>query len=524
MRYSGESSAGNRPLFIALISLLVILCASPTFCAPPTAHSQEVTDVPECTGDGGLTLTFHVSETEKKFRCPTGWELEPGAATAAFQGKASEVELETILNGAKLEKVKEAYTLSLPSGPVRNPRTWYYVCKEMGATGHLPEDENSSSQSESSQAGSSTGGAEVGGSDSEGPSRHESEISPPGGNTGVGGQVSSQKDEPHTGAGSQSLPAGPAQGSGGSTGDSNSAADKVESDQTSDVPKGPNGVDVPSGGLGSEPDGAGKKQSSNTRHGDTPDASSIISSRGVLQGPASQEERDTELETDDLGQGHEEENRNEQEETETSPASVRPSSAAALAEIGAKAAKTALRASRAAAEPSAEQALKTCKVTVQVLPSSVIECAAGETKTAAVSAVGTPAVFSCGNGLALDLAASMEKVYDDEDGKCASQATLKDLVDGTLSSSPLTAVAEENSKAYILSVDALPDKERHLCYKCVPTSNGEEAAKSTTQEEQPKACMLKVSVTSMASSSSSWVDVSAGAFVGAFLCGLASTA
>ncbi|PFH33000.1 hypothetical protein BESB_081990 [Besnoitia besnoiti] len=471
MRESRWNLAGNCPLFVAPICLLVIICASPALSEPLAGPSQqEGTVTAECKGDDGLRLTFQVQDTEKKFKCPTGWELEPTAVTAAFQGKASEVELERIVAGAKLEKSEKEYKLSLPSGSSRDPRTWYYLCKGSGETQDSTGDGNSAAPEDERGGGDESDAVDSSGSGEQGLSSQGDS----GGGHGDGGAL--QGSQRPSNAVNAAL-GGPAKS-------------EVEQEPSRDDQQHSNGADAEVPLPGTPLNTVQPKVDKDQEIQDLTNNQAEINKTPEPSGSS--------------GKTHEITGQDKKDEASTSPvAEAGPPGAhgdgsipSSEADITSKAVRAVLRSSNNSKPESVTPTLKTCKVTVQVLPSTVIECNAGETKAATVSAVGSPVAFKCGAGLSLESTA-LDKVYDDKDGKCASQVALSSLVDGSLSVVSPEKEIEAEPKKYFFGVDVLPTEQQALCYKCVETSSSEKEA-SGGAADAGKECQVKITVASPA--------------------------
>ncbi|PFH32999.1 hypothetical protein BESB_081980 [Besnoitia besnoiti] len=456
-----------------------------------------------------------VQDTEKKFKCPAGWELEPTAVTAAFQGKASEVELERIVAGAKLEKSEKEYKLSLPSGSSRDPRTWYYLCKGKKVSQESGEGKHPS------RAGAGSDG-------SMSDSQPVNVLS--GSEESHSGMAIDSAHTPSLNQGPQLSPAGPGPQPAGAA--QHDDSDSLTPDQglTSGHNAGagvqqhssPGGV---SAGSGPSHEEDGLKGSDAPGQSAGVLAGSVDAGEGLglseKEDPSLKGDKEPHTPADVADPDHRQAEQNakarspgalaehvEERTLEKTQGTVRR-----LAQLGDLTGsntsfsnallKTAFRAS---AKPetdsathetdSAEPALETCKVMVQVLPSTVIECNAGETKAATVSAVGSPVAFKCGAGLSLESTA-LDKVYDDKDGKCASQVALSSLVDGSLSVVSPEKETEAEPKKYFFGVDVLPTEQQALCYKCVETSSSEKEA-SGGAADAGKECQVKITVASPA--------------------------
>ncbi|PFH33002.1 hypothetical protein BESB_082010 [Besnoitia besnoiti] len=453
-------SMRSASLFLGPFCLAAIGLSLPVSSTPPAAPPQQETIAPECSGEEGLRLTFQVQDTEKKFKCPKGWVLEPTAVTAAFQGKASEVELERLVAGAKLEESEKVYKLSLPSGPSRNPRTWYYLCKgseasgESGGDGGEPSHPGSHMKSEADprlDGNPSPSGVPKRG---EGANKGGEDANNGVNNEDVGDQVLPHEiSEPHGGGG-----LGPQHG----LGNGHEENPKVQGEND----KEKNGEHTELGPPGVHP-------SAQPPTGSRDETDPVVADRAPADEKEKEKGPEHALETLDLGSG-------------LVPGGAAP---AALS-------RKAFRTSGDSKPESVTPTLKTCKVTVQVLPSTVIECNAGETKAATVSAVGSPVAFKCGAGLSLESTA-LDKVYDDKDGKCASQVALSSLVDGSLSVVSPEKETEAEPKKYFFGVDVLPTEQQALCYKCVETSSSEKEA-SGGAADAGKECQVKITVASPA--------------------------
>ncbi|PFH33001.1 hypothetical protein BESB_082000 [Besnoitia besnoiti] len=492
MRDRRWSFAGSRRPFLTPVCLLAFLCASPAFSAPPTSDvHQEESEGPECKGEEGLTLTFQVQDTEKKFKCPKGWVLEPTAVTAAFQGKASEVELERLVAGAKLEESEKVYKLSLPSGPSRSPRTWYYLCKGSEASGDSADDGHSSLPADDVETGdgSPSGGGSgssrspnAGGGGHADP--HSSAVGPP--PPPPAPELNGQKPEDHK-----------SDLNGDEGKDGKVGSELSGSQQQEGRPGALPGPQPPHSVVGGSLESGAEHTAEKNQHADlqgapgvdgairNPEASPPSSSaphnpsgQGVAEKSPAQPVKED--------KGHERALETLDKDSGLVPGGAAP---AALS-------RKAFRTSGDSKPDSVTPTLKTCKVTVQVLPSTVIECNAGETKAATVSAVGSPVAFKCGAGLSLESTA-LDKVYDDKDGKCASQVALSSLVDGSLSVVSPEKETEAEPKKYFFGVDVLPTEQQALCYKCVETSSSEKEA-SGGAADAGKECQVKITVASPA--------------------------
>ncbi|PFH33006.1 hypothetical protein BESB_082050 [Besnoitia besnoiti] len=165
-------------------------------------------------------------------------------------------------------------------------------------------------------------------------------------------------------------------------------------------------------------------------------------------------------------------------------------------------------------EPPPAQTEKECRVTVQVVPSGMITCHKGETKTATVSSPNIPVTIRCAKGLKLDPAVKSE-VYDDSDGRCASQVPLTSLVRGNLSTTTMSEVAGSIFDEYVFSVSRLPEQATMLCYKCVEHASVVKARDEASQASRE--CRVKITVSAEPSAASFWATPLSSLAVAGFL-------
>ncbi|PFH32996.1 SAG-related sequence SRS23 [Besnoitia besnoiti] len=159
-----------------------------------------------------------------------------------------------------------------------------------------------------------------------------------------------------------------------------------------------------------------------------------------------------------------------------------------------------------------QKARTSCRITIEVIASTLLECKAGETKTATVSAAGDRVAFKCAEGLSLRPDAS-DQVYDDQDEQCSSQVALTSLVNGSLLSLTAKSDPEVKPVSHVLRVNVLPAEQQALCYRCVGSSNAGRGSERTAETAQD--CVIKVSVSSAGSALSgvSGTSLCSSAFV-----------
>ncbi|PFH32997.1 hypothetical protein BESB_081960 [Besnoitia besnoiti] len=432
----------GRPLLTSLFfSSFALLCFFPGLEAD-AASTVDLSKPHKCTAEGDVTVVFQADDTQKVLTCPAGWILEPTKDGFAYQGSDAETRLEDIFSGARLDAPQTGtYLLTLPHGSSRRQQSWYYTCR--APTG-----------SDSSAGGSS-------------PDNPPSINGPP--SQGSAPSLPGPPMDPEK-PGHSDSPLAPPEleedgGVGDGSGDPSSTPvtpEKIPADKDENADPGRPGL----GGNSNGPEGQNHE---------------------VKQQPEQLDDRRPHPEA----QGH---NQDLRQATGSEVRGEGEMQALSLSRSGFPVYRGARR-----------EARNTCRITIDVLPSNLIECAAaGATKTAAVSAAGERVAFKCGEGLALK-PEELDRVFDDKDGLCASQVALTTLVRGSLSRLPPVSDLQAKPAAYVLRVDELPAEQQALCYKCVGTSTG---AKTDEEPKEPlKECLVKIAVSSAASSQSCVADL-----------------
>ncbi|PFH33004.1 hypothetical protein BESB_082030 [Besnoitia besnoiti] len=425
--------------FLAFLAFATIWLAL-SWRSPALVIASE--DAGGCTAEHDFTLIFDGEDVQKSFNCPEGWKLTPAATTSAFHGGHSVVDLEGLVPGAKLEPSEFGYTLTLPGDSPRETRTWYYTCT-------APADGDSSATDkgppESSELESNTHSPEE---EKEQTEDTSSSTTPNQGThgTGGGGSVSpGGKPSP----GTPEVP-----GNGDTTGSHNEQNDNLPGSDHVREDGVLNGVGAGHHSTGQEPPLEDSK----------PD---------LAPGPAAAQQSSD-------GKLNAQESRKESAGSVAAAASFSLRSAVPLSVQG-------------SATPPLGAKRTTCVVTVHVFPSPMIECQAGETKTATVSTLNAPVNFKCGDGLTLQPKGT-DRVYDNADGRCESEAPLTALIHGSLSSSTVASEKAGELTHYVLKIDELPSKQQELCYKC--TASPKVMKEAEHDPEVSKECVVKIAVAS----------------------------
>ncbi|PFH32993.1 hypothetical protein BESB_081920 [Besnoitia besnoiti] len=414
----------------------------------------------ECTAEEDAAVVFQAEDVTKLFKCPNGWELDPSDKKVHQEGSESPRELGDVFSGAKLENSGSGYKLTLPAGSDREKTTWYYTCKASSGTSSGADDtqDTTDQNGQLNNDGSSAAPAP--------PSKPEEE------SDGVSRPGPPEEAISPNAVGSEKDPAAP----------------NLESEPESVHPSTPStpspsvpGVSVDPG----EQDGVRKEQ-------DVEGNKNIRPSRVP----------DNDLQTQDHAVG-------EPDPTEKQDVPLAPKASSAVA---------AMSSARSRSHRGARQEKRTsCRITVEVVASTLVECKTGETKTANVSAAGDRVAFKCAAGLSLK-PEKLDQVYDDKDGNCASQVALTTLVKGSLFSLADKPEAPAKNTSYVLRVDELPAEQQAICYKCVDNSTG---AKTDDDSKDPlKECLLKIAVSSAVFSVSGLATASVYYILGGVLAGI----
>ncbi|PFH33005.1 hypothetical protein BESB_082040 [Besnoitia besnoiti] len=415
-------------LLLTLLGVLGAPLAVACFKAPVARGSQE------CTASSDAILVFEVEDTAKVFKCPSGWELVPEDVTRVCQQDNCNVELDSLVSGAKLDRSSKtnAFTLTLPPESKREQRLWYYTCKvKVSHSGDEPdsphsEDANSSNDVPGNGQNPSPG--------SQGP---------------AGAPLPEEPDseEPPKVVPPESSPTEHPTGSGvGDTSINNSLS---------------------SGSVNT----AGSHASGSDLDGSLDDTERLQMDSGLDQ-PANP------------AQGLESRRRVEAEVRTL----VQLSDVDSLKGVDAFAVSLTGE-NRMSSRGKREE----CRVTVYVVPSVVMECNAGETKAAAVFSVGNQVSFRCGPGLKLE-PVDLDYVFNDHDGLCSTVTLLSGLLRGSLIPRDEDTENEGALAEYVFHVDELPPKPQPLCYKCVQRAPATFSGEQTP--DSPKACFVKIIVDS----------------------------
>ncbi|PFH32994.1 hypothetical protein BESB_081930 [Besnoitia besnoiti] len=435
---------------------VLCFCALPALATQALGVSREAQPAKQCTADDDATVVFQPADTEKLFKCPAGWTLEPTKTEYAYQDNDSQVKLSEIIEGANLQALADHYKLTLPAGGDRDNKAWYYTCKHSVDSSEPPANDSDADHEKHESDSSST----------------TPSISVP------------QENELGNGRDDSALQSGLNGGNGGSSSGSSDGSGGRGENETS-----PEGSLASSGVTGL--DGHGKPG---------PQAEGDTENRSPTQHPAADPEA-------------------QKQHADAPPSDSEESKNKLQPEV-----KSFIRAVGRAASPGhhgANQEKRTsCRITVEVVASTLVECKTGETKTANVSAAGDRVAFKCAAGLSLK-PEKLDQVYDDKDGNCASQVALTTLVKGSLFSLADKPEAPAKNTSYVLRVDELPAEQQALCYKCVAASK--DGGNDARSEEAAQECRVKIAVSSSALSPSvlSAVSLSAlgfGALAGGLFC------
>ncbi|PFH33003.1 hypothetical protein BESB_082020 [Besnoitia besnoiti] len=480
----GFLAASVRPL-LGVFGVAASLWAVPTLSS---LQPNEVLDAEGCTAEQDFTLIFLATDTDKSFQCPGNWTLDP-SLTDAYQENGSKQDLDSIFYGATVKNSKNVYTLTLPESPDREMKTWYYLCK-------APSNNEDSLESDTVKPEVSPG---LDNTHDKNLDRNEAVGN--GNHGGSGGDSSGHEGKDgnnndsligHPDNGSRPEPPPGSEPGVGGAGVPGAGGKPVEpgSSKEQGPAKNPNSL-LPEGAASGDHalDASGPNGPNPDNKGDSLDEN--------LEGPQASDGDVGDLQAAGQGKG---------EDSSSSHVTVDKDDTGKQQEVnhgvvGDPEARSPLFLARGRASPAeAPQAQrKQCRITIQVVPSSLIECNAGETKTASVSAAGRSLTIRCGEGLKWEPAA-LDQVFDDADGKCASQVPLNTLVHGSVSAKSDSPGAETTPSDHTLKIDELPTTPRALCYKCIDASQGEAVDPATAT---PKECVTRITIASVAHAATS---------------------